>query len=49
MLRAGQAEGYALSSLGVDADSPTGALGLYQRLGYTPRETWLSQLKPVAF
>ncbi|MFC5910403.1 GNAT family N-acetyltransferase [Streptacidiphilus monticola] len=49
VLRAGQAEGYALSSLGVDADSPTGALGLYQRLGYTPRETWLSQLKPVAF
>jgi mycothiol synthase len=39
--------GFATASLGVDADSPSGALGLYERAGFTVRETWIAELKPV--
>jgi ribosomal protein S18 acetylase RimI-like enzyme len=41
------AAGFTTASLGVDADSPTGALGLYKRAGFTVRDTWIAQLKPV--
>ena len=34
--RAFQAEGLAFATLGVDAENPTGALGLYERLGFVP-------------
>jgi mycothiol synthase len=46
-LAEGSAAGFATASLGVDADSPTGAPGLYQRAGFTVRHTWTVQLKPV--
>ena len=42
-----RAAGFATASLGVDADSPTGALGLYERAGFTVRETWIAELKAV--
>jgi ribosomal protein S18 acetylase RimI-like enzyme len=34
-LAAGAADGKTTASLGVDADSPTGAVSLYERLGFT--------------
>ncbi len=42
-----RAAGFATASLGVDADSPTGAVGLYQRLAFTVKDTWITQLKPL--
>jgi mycothiol synthase len=46
-LSAGRRDGCAIASLHVDADSPTGALGLYQRVGFTVSSTNVSQLKAV--
>jgi len=46
-LGAARAAGFAAASLGVDADSPTGAVGLYQRAGFTVRETWIALMKPL--
>lgn len=46
-LSAARQDGCAIASLHVDADSPTGALGLYQRLGFTVSSTNISQLKDV--
>jgi mycothiol synthase len=40
-------DGCVVASLHVDADSPTGALGLYQRLGFTVSSTSVTQLKAV--
>ncbi|MGW2035603.1 GNAT family N-acetyltransferase [Streptomyces sp. NPDC001811] len=40
-------DGYDTTSLEVDADSPTGALGLYKRLGYQPDKTYALQRKFV--
>ena len=42
-LRQGQAAGFDSASLGVDADSPTGALGLYERIGFRVAATFVSQ------
>jgi mycothiol synthase len=42
-----RAAGFAAASLGVDADSPTGAVGLYERLGFTVMGTWVSERKPL--
>ncbi len=39
MMRALQAEGIEYAELGVDTDNPSGAHGLYARLGYTPHHT----------
>ncbi|MCU7826210.1 GNAT family N-acetyltransferase [Kitasatospora sp. DSM 101779] len=39
--------GFATASLGVDADSPTGALGLYEHVGFTVKDSWIAQLKPI--
>ena len=39
--------GMTLGALGVDADNPTGALGLYERLGFTPHQTWVTYRKPL--
>jgi mycothiol synthase len=46
-LAAARADGLTTASLGVDADSPTGALGLYERAGFTVRGTWIALQKPV--
>jgi mycothiol synthase len=42
-----KAAGFQRASLGVDADNPTGALGLYERLGYTNKNTWITHRLPV--
>ena len=46
-LTAARSAGFATASLGVDADSPTGALGLYERAGFVVQDTWIAQLKPL--
>jgi mycothiol synthase len=38
--------GMTVARLGVDAENPTGALGVYQRLGFTPLRSWATQRKP---
>jgi hypothetical protein len=43
----GRAAGFVSASLGVDADSPTGALGLYQRAGFTVMLTSVTNTKPL--
>jgi hypothetical protein len=35
-MRAHAAQGFARSVLDVDSDSPTGALGLYEGVGFVP-------------
>jgi mycothiol synthase len=35
------ADGKTVTSLGVDADNPTGALGVYERLGFSVRQRWV--------
>jgi mycothiol synthase len=47
VLGLGREAGFATASLGVDADSPTGALGLYERLGFRAENVWAAQLKPL--
>ena len=39
--------GYLRSSLGVDADNPTGALGLYESLGFAVHSKWVSYRLPL--
>jgi mycothiol synthase len=39
--------GFTAASLTVDADSPTGALGLYQRAGFATRATSVTQVKDL--
>jgi mycothiol synthase len=46
-LTGARAAGFASASLGVDADSPTGALGLYQRAGFTVELTSVTHTKPL--
>jgi mycothiol synthase len=41
------AAGFQRASLGVDAENPTGALGLYERLGYTTKNTWITYRLPL--
>ena len=43
----GQAAGFTLASLVVDAGSPTGALGLYERAGFTVDHTSVTQAKAL--
>jgi len=38
-LTAAKADGFDTATLDVDADSPTGAVGLYERLGFVARDT----------
>lgn len=40
--------GYQRASLGVDAENPTGALGLYERLGFTTERTFVTYRLPIA-
>ncbi len=44
-LRAARADGLVSATLDVDADSPTGAVGLYQRAGFVLQDTWIAQVK----
>ena len=44
-LAAAKADGYDTATLDVDADSPTGALGLYQQLGFAARDTTIMYRK----
>ncbi len=46
-LTGARAAGFTSASLGVDADSPTGALGLYQRAGFTVMLTSITHTKPL--
>jgi len=46
-LTEGRAAGFTLASLVVDADSLTGALGLYERAGFTVDHTSVTQAKPL--
>jgi mycothiol synthase len=39
--------GMAIAALGVDAENPTGALGVYERLGFAPHQTWVTYRKPL--
>ncbi|TCO47617.1 mycothiol synthase [Kribbella antiqua] len=39
--------GYQRAGLGVDADNPTGALGLYERLGFSVSSKWVSYGLPL--
>lgn len=38
--------GMAVARLGVDGENPSGAVGLYQRYGFTEFRTWIAQRKP---
>jgi mycothiol synthase len=40
-IAAAAADGKTVTSLGVDADNPTGALGVYERLGFGVRQRWV--------
>jgi mycothiol synthase len=42
VLRAGAQAGLATVTLGVDADSPTGAPGVYERVGFTVESRWVT-------
>jgi mycothiol synthase len=46
-ISAAKADGFDTASLNVDADSPTGALSLYERLGFTVVDTRTTQHKPL--
>jgi mycothiol synthase len=43
----GKADGFGTSSLLVDGDSLTGAVGLYERIGYTVEYTYATQAKDL--
>jgi ribosomal protein S18 acetylase RimI-like enzyme len=47
VMRAAAADGFVSVTLDVDADSPTGAVGLYERAGFAVRDTWIAQIKPL--
>jgi mycothiol synthase len=47
-MSAARADGYDQASLGVDADSLTGAVRLYERVGFTVARTWTSYRKRLA-
>ena len=47
-MSAARAEGYDQASLGVDADSLTGAVRLYERAGFTVALTWTAYRKQLA-
>jgi mycothiol synthase len=47
VLTEARAAGFTVAALEVDADSPTGALGLYQRAGFTVDHTSIIQTKPL--
>lgn len=46
-LRAASADGYDTATLNVDADSPTGAVGIYERLGFVVKDTRVAITKAL--
>ena len=46
-LRALRDRGMAVGALGVDGENPTGALALYEGLGFHRHEMWISHRKPL--
>lgn len=46
-LRALRERGMAIAALGVDGENPTGALALYEGLGFRRHETWIAHRKPL--
>jgi mycothiol synthase len=46
VLAEGVQAGYQQSALGVDADNPTGALGLYESLGFAVHSKWVTYRLP---
>ena len=46
-LAAAVADGKSSASLGVDADSPTGAVGVYERLGFEVKHKFVSYRRSV--
>jgi mycothiol synthase len=42
-----RADGMAVAKLGVDAENPSGALGLYERTGFRRIDTWISYSKDL--
>jgi mycothiol synthase len=44
-LTAAKADGFDTATLGVDADSPTGAVGVYKRLGFVVTDTTIAHRK----
>jgi mycothiol synthase len=47
-MRALRDRGMAYAALGVDAGNPTGALALYEALGFRPYEKWITHRKALA-
>jgi len=47
VLHAAAAAGFVNATLDVDADSPTGAVGLYERAGFTVQDTWITRVKAL--
>ncbi|MGN6795645.1 MAG: GNAT family N-acetyltransferase [Streptosporangiaceae bacterium] len=47
-LATARADGFASATLDADADSPTGAVGIYERLGFATQDTWVTQTKQLA-
>jgi mycothiol synthase len=46
-LHALRERGMEAAALGVDADNPTGALALYEALGFRPHQKWISHRRPL--
>jgi ribosomal protein S18 acetylase RimI-like enzyme len=40
--------GFDRATLGVDSENPTGALGLYESVGFGPQRRWITYLRDVA-
>lgn len=47
VLAEGARAGYQRAGLGVDADNPTGALGLYESLGFSMHSKWITYSLPM--
>ncbi len=46
-LHAAKSAGFVSVTLDVDSDSPTGAVGLYERAGFAVQDTWVTQVKQL--
>ena len=46
-LRAAREHGYATASLDVDAENPTGALGVYEKAGFAVVGTWVTYARAI--
>lgn len=47
LMRQAEQDGFKCASLGVDAQNPTGALGLYKRLGFQQHSKWITYRLPL--